>query len=198
VALLGSVTLEVALIARYWTWAFFWVTLLSYLMVYPYMLAFPWAELAFGYYDPANFGVSSAVLSSPSFWFILLVCYVATAGSRFAERTGQWVFRPHDTMILAEKEAAAARAGRGGLLTGLTGASRARLAALGTLPGGRAAAANGAADAERGGAGEGLSAWESGGAADTVDPRSGGAPADGAAGDSVKEWERLQGGAARA
>jgi hypothetical protein len=33
VALLGTVTLEVALIARYWTWLFGIVTVLSYLLV---------------------------------------------------------------------------------------------------------------------------------------------------------------------
>ena len=45
-ALLGTVTLEVALVARYWTWVFFWVTLLSYFLVYPYIVVFPWLELA--------------------------------------------------------------------------------------------------------------------------------------------------------
>lgn len=62
------------------------------------------AELAIGYYDPANVGVGEAVLRSPTFWFVIMLVYVVTFGMRFAERTAGWVFRPHDTMILAEKE----------------------------------------------------------------------------------------------
>ena len=42
-ALLGTVTLEVALIARYWTWLFGCLTLASYFLVYPYMVVFPLA-----------------------------------------------------------------------------------------------------------------------------------------------------------
>ena len=131
-ALLGCVTLEVALVARYWTWVFFWITLLSYLLMYPYMLVFPWLELAFNYYDPANFGVSSEVMSNATTWFGILVCYIITFGSRYAERTYQWVFRPHDTMILREKEAVLEAAG-GNLMSEVSGPSRRRLVALGTL-----------------------------------------------------------------
>lgn len=43
VALLGAVTLEVALVARYWTWLFGTLTVLSYVLVYPYMVVFPLA-----------------------------------------------------------------------------------------------------------------------------------------------------------
>ena len=41
VAMLGTVSLEVALIARYWTWLFGAFTVISYVLVYPYMLVFP-------------------------------------------------------------------------------------------------------------------------------------------------------------
>lgn len=41
VALLGTVTLEVALVARYWTWLFGILTVLSYVLVYPYLVLFP-------------------------------------------------------------------------------------------------------------------------------------------------------------
>lgn len=132
VALLGTVTLEVALVARYWTWVFFWVTFFSFILVYPYMLVFPWLELAVGYYDPANFGVSGEVLRSATYWFVVLVCYILTFGSRYAEKTYAWVFYPHDTMILREKEARLEEAG-GSLLTEVSGPSRKRLVALGTL-----------------------------------------------------------------
>ena len=43
VALLGTVTLEVALVARYWTWLFGILTFLSYALVYPYLVVFPLA-----------------------------------------------------------------------------------------------------------------------------------------------------------
>jgi magnesium-transporting ATPase (P-type) len=152
VALLGAVTLEVALVARYWTWLFGILTLLSYALVYPYLVVFPlaggraaawgpagWlltearmliavllliltvtcccrinrkpsatpcplcAELWVGYYDPSNIGVSTQVLASPTFWLVILVCYVITFGVRFVERTADWSFKPQDTFILAEK-----------------------------------------------------------------------------------------------
>jgi hypothetical protein len=125
VALLGTVTLEVALVARYWTWAFAVATFLSYFMVYPYMIIFPYVELAVGYYDPANVGVSEEVLSSPAFWLVIMVCYLLCFGMRFAERTWVWVFRPHDSMILAEREK------EGQLMAGLSAPTRRRLLELG-------------------------------------------------------------------
>ena len=67
-------------------------------------------------------------MSTPTFWFVICVCYALTFGSRFAERTAEWAFRPHDTMILAEKEREASS-----LVTELSGPSRKRLVALGTL-----------------------------------------------------------------
>lgn len=48
VALLGTVTLEVALIARYWTWLFGIFVFLSYFLVYPYMTIFPLVGAAKG------------------------------------------------------------------------------------------------------------------------------------------------------
>lgn len=132
VALLGTVTLEVALVARYWTWVFFWFVVLSYVLVYPYMVIFPLLELAVGYYDPANVGVAYQVLASPSFWFIIILCYMITFGARFAERTWLWTFRPHDTMILTEKEAVARAKGET-FFSEVSGASKKRLMALGSI-----------------------------------------------------------------
>ena len=131
-ALLGTVTLEVALVARYWTWVFFWFVVLSYVLVYPYMVIFPLLELAVGYYDPANVGVAYQVLASPSFWFIIILCYMITFGARFAERTWLWTFRPHDTMILTEKEAVARAKGET-FFSEVSGASKKRLMALGSI-----------------------------------------------------------------
>ena len=62
----------------------------------------PRPELGIGYYDPANIGVANEVLASPVFWFAILICYLLCFGMRYAERTADWVFKPHDSMILAE------------------------------------------------------------------------------------------------
>ena len=103
-ALLGTITLEAALIARYWTWVFFWFVILSYFLVYPYFIVFPYIELGLKIYDPAQIGVAEECMATPLFWFIIMVCYVLTFGSRLIEKTIQWTFFPHDDMILAEKE----------------------------------------------------------------------------------------------
>lgn len=63
----------------------------------------PIAEKAAQFYDPSNIGVSDEVLSSATFWFVTLVCYIITFGMRFAERTADWAFKPQDSFILSEK-----------------------------------------------------------------------------------------------
>ena len=128
-SLLGSVTLEVALIARYWTWVFFWIVLLSYFLVYPYFIVFPYIELGLKFYDPANIGVAEHVLATPVFWFVIILCYVMTFGSRLVEKTIQWVIFPHDSMILAEKEKLEESKGRT-LLSDASGRSAFRLQTL--------------------------------------------------------------------
>ena len=40
VALLGTVTLEVALVSRYWTWLFLIFLILSYILVFPFEVRF--------------------------------------------------------------------------------------------------------------------------------------------------------------
>ena len=47
--------------------------------------------------------MSTEVLSSPTFWLAILVCYIITFGMRFMERTYGWAFKPHDSFILSEK-----------------------------------------------------------------------------------------------
>lgn len=127
VALLGAVTLEVALVARYWTWLFGIFTFFSYFLVYPFMILFPLVELAVGFFDPANVGVSDEVLSSATFWLVILVCNIITFGMRFAERTADWAFKPQDSFILSEKER------KDGLMRDLSAPTRQRLADLGTV-----------------------------------------------------------------
>lgn len=144
VALLGTVTLEVALVARYWTWLFGAFTVLSYALVYPYLVIFPLAELGVGFYDPSNIGVSDEVLASATFWFVILVCYIITFGMRFAERTANWAFKPQDSNILSEKER------KDGLMKDMSGPTRKRLTELGTVRQ-RSNSKSAAADPERGG-----------------------------------------------
>ncbi|GAB4813242.1 hypothetical protein N2152v2_000288 [Parachlorella kessleri] len=166
VGLLGTVTLEVCLTARYWTWLFGVFVFLSYFLVYPFITIFPLVELGIGYYDPANVGVGEQILRSPTFWFVIIVTYIVTFGMRFAERTAVWVFRPHDTMILAEKERKgsppygdifrhdtmilAEKERKDGLMTNLSGPSRKRLSELG-LDGWRSRGALNQLDSSAGG-----------------------------------------------
>lgn len=127
VALLGVVNMEMALVARYWTWVYCVCVVLSYVLVYPFMLIFPLVELAIGYYDASNVNVAENVFANPTFWLVILAIYILAFGYRFAERTAAWLFHPHDTMILAEKERYEP------LLAGMSSKSRKRLLELGTV-----------------------------------------------------------------
>lgn len=53
VGLLGVITLEVVLIARYWTWLFLVLVLLSYFLCYAFFLLYPLVELWWRIRDPA-------------------------------------------------------------------------------------------------------------------------------------------------
>ncbi|KAL6774620.1 hypothetical protein ACKKBG_A25695 [Auxenochlorella protothecoides x Auxenochlorella symbiontica] len=131
VALLGTVNLEVALVARYWTVLFAVFVALSYFLVYPYMAIFPLIQLGLNIYDPANVGVSENVLASPTFWFVIIICNLTTFGLRFAERTADWSFKPQDTMIMAEHEEEARKQGKKWLQQNVSAESRLRLSSLG-------------------------------------------------------------------
>lgn len=72
----------------------------------------PKPELAVGVYDVANVGVANQVLSTATFWFVILVVNMSTFGLRFAERTFTWSFRSQDTMIMAEHEKSVASQGK--------------------------------------------------------------------------------------
>ncbi|KDD73748.1 hypothetical protein H632_c1873p0, partial [Helicosporidium sp. ATCC 50920] len=135
VALLGTVTLEVALVARYWTVLFAVFVGLSYVLVYPYMLIFPLVELGIEYYDPANVGVAQEVMATGTFWFSIVVCYLVAFSVRFADRTLVWLFRPQDTMLLAEAEDSYRRGGesRNWMLRHVDAAAVKRLVELGVV-----------------------------------------------------------------
>eukprot|EP00891_Asterochloris_glomerata_P000836 jgi/Astpho2/836/Aster-00685 len=104
IALLGAVSLEVALVARYWTWLFAIFLGLSYFIVYPFEVVFPAIERGINYYDPGQYGVAQTVFKAPTFWFCLIVVYICCFGHRYLERAVVWLFNPQDNMILQEIE----------------------------------------------------------------------------------------------
>jgi hypothetical protein len=68
VALLGVVTLEVTLIARYWTWLFGILTFLSFFLVYPSLIVFFYIEIWINCKDPTNMDVWSLIQHRHSGW----------------------------------------------------------------------------------------------------------------------------------
>lgn len=82
VCLLGSVTLECVLVARFWTAVFGVFAFLSYATVYPFMMGMPYLSLALENYDPSQFAMESSVFGTLIFWLIIAVVYTITFGSR--------------------------------------------------------------------------------------------------------------------
>eukprot|EP00210_Caulerpa_lentillifera_P006951 g6646.t1 len=114
VAILGAVTLEVCLVARYWT-------------MFPFFILFPYIERAFDIYDSRQYGIAEDVFSTAIFWLVIFGVYSITFGHRYFVRTTKWLFRPDDNMILAEFESI----GKAGGLHDLSQAEFRRLDALG-------------------------------------------------------------------
>lgn len=83
IAMLGSVTLEVCLTARYWTWFFGVIVFLSYWLVYPFELLFPVVEMWIKSPDPAQYGVARHIFSHPQFWLIIILTNSITFGHRY-------------------------------------------------------------------------------------------------------------------
>lgn len=82
VSMLFVVTVEVALVARYWTLLFAVFTVLSFVCVFPYLLLFPYAEWLVGYFDERQFGIAENLLTSPTFWLSLVLVSVASFAYR--------------------------------------------------------------------------------------------------------------------
>lgn len=104
IALLGSVTLEVSLVARYWTKVFFIFVVLSYFLVYPFFLVFPYVEKSLDIFDPAQFGTAENLFQSASFWLTIIAVYAVTFGYRYLNRVFKWLYFPDDNMIISEFE----------------------------------------------------------------------------------------------
>eukprot|EP00884_Botryococcus_braunii_P002411 jgi/Botrbrau1/12170/Bobra.0186s0078.1 len=104
IAILGAVTLEMGIVARYWTFWFTFFTFLSYFGVFPFLVLYPMLLEANKSFNVAQYGVMVTLLGSVQFWMSIIACYFGVFGHRFAERTCGWIFNPQDTMILEELE----------------------------------------------------------------------------------------------
>jgi Phospholipid-translocating P-type ATPase C-terminal len=109
ICMLGIVTMEIMIVARYWTWWFAAVAVLSYALVYPFVLVFPLFQQAIDSWDMGQFGVGENIMRMPYFWISLITVYSMTFSIRYFERSTKWLFRPDDNMIRAELEVIDAR-----------------------------------------------------------------------------------------
>lgn len=103
--LLGVVTMEIMLVARYWTWLFFWLCFLSYAVGWLFYAVYPFIVNGTGQWDGAwSAGATFEVFSTGYFWFSILTTYALCFGYRYFQRVWLWLYRPQDSMILTEKE----------------------------------------------------------------------------------------------
>jgi Phospholipid-translocating P-type ATPase C-terminal len=85
ICMLGVVTMEIMIVARYWTIWFAAVCLLSYSLVYPYVLFFPiFMQNVFNYWDLESSGVGVNIMRTPFFWIALMTVYSMTFSIRCA------------------------------------------------------------------------------------------------------------------
>ena len=84
ICMLGVVTSEIMIVARYWTAWFAAACALSYLLVYPYVLLSPVVMQSLGIWDMENAGVGVTIMSTPIFWIELITVYSMTFTIRCA------------------------------------------------------------------------------------------------------------------
>lgn len=106
VALTGSVNLEIALVARHWTWLFGIFTVLSFVLVFPFFVILEGLYRAFDIPDPAQWGVTQRLYASPAFWLLVCVSISVTFGHRFCWLSTKRIFFPGDQTKLAVMEQA--------------------------------------------------------------------------------------------
>jgi magnesium-transporting ATPase (P-type) len=124
VALIATVTAEIGLLARFWTWEFCLCAFFSYALVYVFLIVVPLIELGFNSYDITLLGVGVTMLPTPVFWFQQISVLAVTLGTRMLDRSLRSTFRPNDYEIVAEAE------NRAPADAGLGPASVARISAL--------------------------------------------------------------------
>mmetsp|Transcript_8499 Transcript_8499/g.24371 ORF Transcript_8499/g.24371 Transcript_8499/m.24371 type:complete len:1512 (+) Transcript_8499:120-4655(+) len=103
-ALLGSVTLEVVCMTKFWNWLHAGVVLFSYLFSYIFVFAFPEVLHLFGTSDPAQEGVAANLLSRPSFFLTILAANLSTLGFRVFVKWMREIFVPSDSDLLALRQ----------------------------------------------------------------------------------------------
>lgn len=103
-ALLGTVTLEVIMMTKYWTWLFAVVIAASYLLAYAFVLVFPLIGILMGWPDPAQQGIAATLFSSPSFYLTILAANMSTMGFRMYVFWMRSLVKPSDTEIVAARE----------------------------------------------------------------------------------------------
>ena len=104
VALLASVTMEVALASRYWTSVFVFFLTTSSFFVYPFIFGYSWSLVGSGIPDPLMIGVGEHAMANPNFWFSVILVVLCTTGHRLFLYSVTWAFFPSDTTILSERE----------------------------------------------------------------------------------------------
>jgi hypothetical protein len=104
ICMLGVVTMELMIVARYWTWWFAVICMLSYILVYPFLLVFPLVLQAAGTWDMSHSGIGANIVRTPFFWISLFTVYSMAFSIRYLDRSVKWLFRPDDNMIRAELE----------------------------------------------------------------------------------------------
>lgn len=85
ICMLGVVTMEIMIVARYWTWWFAGVCIFSYTLVFPYVIFFPlfWQNV-FGSWNLESSGVGINIMVTPFFWIALMTVYAMTFSIRHA------------------------------------------------------------------------------------------------------------------
>jgi Phospholipid-translocating P-type ATPase C-terminal len=104
ICMLGVVTMEIMIVARYWTGWFAAACCISYSLVFPFTFVYPLVIQAFGSWDMAHSGVAVNVMTTRFFWISVVTVYAMTFSIRYFERSVKWLFRPDDSMIIAELE----------------------------------------------------------------------------------------------
>ena len=82
-------SLELALVARFWTWLFAAALLGSYFATWPWLALLPALYRAAGKWDHAQLGVGPNLLRSPLFWLQLALVYSVTFSSRSTAGRGR-------------------------------------------------------------------------------------------------------------
>lgn len=72
-AVLFTVTVEICIVSRYWTWLFALAVVLSVGLWFPILVVVP---LAYPY--PEMAGLADALFPSPIFWLTVVMCTVGT------------------------------------------------------------------------------------------------------------------------